>query len=183
MKLTLKKDININSLTLQHNILLRAMGLLEGREGVLKTEKQLYLMIAMIDLVIEEDLLELCNNDDRDLPQILMEDIEPFFIELIDSNNDYNKVFNELRVLMLEHCDRIWSEQHSIVGIIDAILTAIASVPEEDKKQVLEDTSKAAADLFEKRTEIINKQNTEINEKIGELIKQYQKKGKTENDK
>lgn len=182
MKLTLKENINIGSLTLQHNMLLRAVGLLEGREGGLDTEKRIYLMIAMIDLLVQEDLLALCNEDDRDLPTIMIEDIEPFFFTLINENKEYETVYHYLENKILEYCRRVWSEQHSVLGVIDAILTTIASIPEDDKKQVLEDTGKVAAELYEKRTDILERQSVEVSDKLNKLIQQYQKKDNTINN-
>lgn len=182
MKLTLKENINIGSLTLQHNMLLRAVGLLEGREGGLDTEKRIYLMIAMIDLLVQEDLLALCNEDERDLPTIMIEDIEPFFFTLINENKEYETVYHYLENKILEYCQRVWSEQHSVLGVIDAILTTIASIPEDDKKQVLEDTGKAAAELYEKRTDMLERQSAEVSDKLSKLIQQYQKKDNTTNN-
>ena len=182
MKLTLKEKININSLTLQHNILLQATMLLEGREGVLETEKKLYLMIAMVDALVQEDLLTLCNEDTRDLPTIMMEDIEPFFIEVLDKDAEKKVVYDYMTRVLLERCKNIWDNQHSALGVIDAIMTMIASMPEEDKKEVLAETGKIAEAVYEKRTEILSAKADETNSKLEALVQQYQRKSQEEND-
>jgi hypothetical protein len=182
MKLTLKEDININSLTLQHNILLQATMLLEGREGVLETEKKLYLMIAMVDALIQEDLLTLCNEDSRDLPAIMMEDIEPFFVQLLSQDEEKKKVYDYMTKVLLDRCKNIWDNQHSAMGVIDNILTMIASMSEEDKQEVLKETGKIAETVYEKRTEVLAAKADETNSKLEALVQQYQRKTQEEND-
>lgn len=182
MKLTLKENININSLTLQHNILLQAMLLLEGREGVLETEKRLYLMIAMVDAIIQENLLELCNEDARDLTTIMMEDIEPFFIDILNEDKEKQKAYEYMTKVLLERCDHIWASQHSVLGVVDAIMTTIASMSEEDKKAALVETGKIAEAAYEKRTEVLSAKADETNSKLEALVQQYQRKSQEEND-
>lgn len=182
MKLTLKENININSLTLQHNILLQATMLLEGREEALETEKRLYLMIAMVDAIVQEDLLELCNGDERDLSTIMMEDIEPFFISILEKDIEKQKAYDYMTKVLLERCNIIWANQHSIVGVIDAIMTTIASMSEEDKKDALVETGKIAETIYEKRTEQLAARAEETNSKLEALVQQYQRKFQEEND-
>ena len=75
MKLTLKEnEINAKSLMVKHDILMKSTGLVSGREGVLETEKELYLMIAFVDTFVEENLIELCNQDERSLNDIIVQD-------------------------------------------------------------------------------------------------------------
>ena len=182
MKLTLKENVNINSLTLQHNILLQATMLLEGREGALETEKRLYLMIAMVDAIVQENLLELCNEDKRDLTTIMIEDIEPFFIDILNKDEEKQKAYEYMTRVLLERCDHIWANQHSVVGVIDAIMTMIASMPEEDKKEALVETGKIAEAVYEKRTEVLSAKADETNSKLEALVQQYQRKSQEEND-
>ena len=139
MKLTLKENINTNSLMLKHNILLQASGLVMGREGVLQTEKDLYLIMALVDNVIEEDLIASCNEDTRELSAIMTEDIEPFFNSLMEKE-EYKILYNEMKELFLQRCKEIWDNQHSLIGVIDGFLTMIASMTEEDKKEALVQT-------------------------------------------
>lgn len=177
MELNLKENLNINSIALQHNILLRAIMLLEGREGALETEKRLYLMIAFVDTIVKEDLMELCNEDDRELFDIILEEIEPFFIKIQQENADIEIAYDYLSCVLLDHCQEIWNHQHSGIGLIDAILTLIASMSEEDKKEVLVSTGKIAEQAFERRTEQMTQQAERANNKLEALVKQYQKAG------
>ena len=171
MKLTLKDNIKFDSLALQHKILLQATMLLEGREGALETEKRIYLMMAFVDLIINENLIELCNNDKRDLHVIIEEDIEPFFNQL---NDEVKKVYDDLLKILLKHCDTIWNNQHSIVGVIDTILTTIASMSDEDKKDALVKTGEIAEAAFNRRTEIMTEKTEQINSKLENFVRKYQ---------
>lgn len=173
MKLTLKeKNVNAKSLITKHDILMKSTSLVSGREGVLETEKELYLMIAFVDTFIEEDLIELCNQDGRTLNDIVLEDIEPIYLELI-KDEDKAQLYKESKTLLLNRCKEIWDNEHSIVGVIDAILTTIATMSEEDKKEALVATGKIAEQAFDRRTELMDKKVNETNSKLDELMKQY----------
>ena len=65
-----------------------------------------------------------------------MEEIEPFFYKLIEENEDIEMVYEYLTSVLLDHCQQVWDNQHSIMGVIDAILTTIATMSEEDKKKL-----------------------------------------------
>ena len=182
MKLTLKENININSLTLQHNIILQATTLIQGREGVLETEKRIYLLLALVDMIVQEDFLELCNSDERILTDILMEDVEPFIDSLKSENKDYAYAINYMEEVFLEHCQQVWDNQHSIMGAIDAFLTMIGSMSEEDKKEALIETSKIAQQAFDSRTKTLEKETKEVNSKLEQLVQQYQRQS-TDNSK
>lgn len=186
MELTLKKNYNISSITLQHNILLQALTLLEGREGALETEKKLYLIVSIVNNLVNEDLLELCNQDTRDLPTILMEDIEPFFLDLCAKDKNVKEGYEYMEKVLLQRCDKIWEDQHSLLGVIDALLTTIGSMSEEDKKEVLVKTGEMAEQAFNHRTEKMEEATKETNSKLEALIAQYQRqddKKIEENDK
>jgi len=174
MKLTLKKNVDISSVALQHGILIRATGLIAGREGVLETEKELYLILSIVDAMTEEDVVALCNEDDRELIQIMLEDIEPFFKSLLGETIPV-EVYKELKRILLNRCKEIWDNQHSIVGVIDTILTTIGMMSEEDKKDALVQTAQMAEMAFERRTQTMEKKTEAANSKIEALIQQYQK--------
>ena len=175
MKLTLKENININSLTLQHNIILQATTLIQGREGVLETEKRIYLLLALVDMIVQEDFLELCDQDERNLTDILMEDVEPFVDNLKNENEDYIYAIDYMEEVFLQHCQQVWDSQHSIMGAIDAFLTMIGSMSEEDKKEALVETSKIAQQAFDNRTKTLEKETKEVNSKLEQLVQQYQR--------
>lgn len=182
MKLTLKKDVNLHSLTLQHNILLQATMLLEGREDGLKTEKEIYLMIAMVDMLVQENLLELCNQDTRELSTIIIEDIEPFFNSEIINNTENKEVYKTMLHTLLERCDKVVERRYSIVGVIDSLLITLGTLTSEEKADILEKTGEVAAKVYEKRTEQMVEQAQETNSKLEALVQQYQRKSIKEND-
>ena len=182
MKLTLKENINTESLILKHNILLQASGLITGREGVLQTEKDLYLIMAFVDNLIEEDLITLCNEDTRDLTAVMVEDIEPFFMNLIKEEK-YNVLYKEVRELFLQRCKEIWDNQHSVIGMIDAFLTSIATLSDEDKKEALKETAKIAEMAFDRRTEIMEEKVDDVNSKLETFVRNYQEKQQEEKNK
>lgn len=182
MKLTLKENINTNSLMLKHNILLQASGLVMGREGVLQTEKDLYLIMALVDNVIEEDLITSCNEDTRELSAIMTEDIEPFFNSLMEKE-EYKILYNEMKELFLQRCKEIWDNQHSLVGVIDGFLAMIASMTEEDKKEALVQTAKIAEVAFDRRTEVMEDKVDSVNSKLEAFVRTYQEKQKEAKEK
>ena len=175
MELKLKENYNISSITMQHNILLQALTMLEGREGALETEKKLYLIVSLVNNLVEEDLLENCNKDERDLPTILINDIEPFFIKICEEDNKIKEAYNYMEKVLLDRCNKIWDDQHSLLGIMDAVLTTIGAMTEEDKKEVLLKTGEIAEQAFNYRTEKMEEATKETNTKLEALIAQYQK--------
>ena len=193
MKMTFKKDLNMKSLVLRHNILLEASNLIMGREGVLQTEKDLFLVLAFMDNLIEEDLIQEVNEDGRDLTAIMLEDIEPEFLKLIEQE-EYQNLYKEIEKLHLQRCKEIWDNQHSAFGIIDALLTTIAALSPEETKEVLKATGTIAEKAYEHRTEVMENKAEETNSKLEALIEQYRRKengmnqevqekeGKEEND-
>lgn len=183
MKFTLKQNINTNSLMLKHGILLQASGLVMGREGVLQTEKDLYLIMAFVDNLIEEDLIAACNEDTRDLATVMTEDVEPFFMQLIEKE-EYKALYEEMRRLFLQRCKEIWDNQHSVVGLIDAFLTTLSTLTEEDKKDVLVETAKVAEAAFDRRTEVMSGKVDDVNAKLEAFVRNYtesQKRKEEEN--
>lgn len=182
MKLTLKEnEINAKSLMIKHDILMKSTGLVSGREGVLETEKELYLMIAFVDTFVEENLIELCNQDERSLNDIIVQDIEPIYIELMKDEEKLH-LYNETKELLLKRCKEIWDNQHSIIGAIDAVLTMISSMSEENKKEALVATGKIAEKVFEKRTELMSEKVDITNSKLDELMKKYKTSIETEDN-
>lgn len=172
MKMTYKKNLNINSLVLRHNIMLEVSNLTMGREGVLQTEKDLYLVLAFMDNLVEEDLIAEINEDGRDLTAIMLEDVEPEFLKLT-KNEEYKELYNEMRKLHLQRCKEIWDNQHSMIGVIDTLLTTIANMSEEDKREALVETGKIAEAAFDRRTEIMKGEVAATNSKLEEFIQTY----------
>lgn len=173
MKLTIKKDVDFNSIILKHNILLQASNLAMGREGALQTEKELYLILAMLDNICEENVIEACNEDKRDLATIMTKDVEPVYLELM-KNENYTNFYEELKGLFLQRCKEIWDNQHSIMGLLDTILMALQNLTEDDKKEILASTAKIAEAAFDRRTAEMTAKVDETNDKLEAFVKKYQ---------
>lgn len=181
MKMTLKKGLNTNSLVLRHNIMLEVSNLTMGREGALQTEKDLYLILAFMDNLVDEDLIAEINEDGRNLTDIVLQDIEPEFLKLMEDKN-YKTLFEEIKQLHYQRCKEIWDNQHSIIGLFDTILASIAAMSDEDKKEALVETSKIAEEAFNRRTEIMENKIGETNSKLEDFIRNYQEKVNNQNN-
>ena len=175
MELTLKENINTHSVILRHKILIQATDLLVGREGVLETEKDLYLILSFLDNIMNEDVVDLCNQDERGLVDIMEQELEPIFFEVI-KEEDYKELYLYVKDVLHNRCQEIWNNQHSIIGAIDTILTIIGSMDNKSKEGLVEKEIDAAKYVEEKRTEKIEEKTEEVNSKLEELIKTYQKK-------
>lgn len=176
MELTIKKEVNLTSIALQHDILVEATSLLVGREGVLETEKILYLMVATIDNLVNEELITMCNDDPRDLLTIIKQDLEPEFNKLKEMPG-FNEMWDNLVRILLARCDQIWKEQNSIMGVIEGIIDMIATMPDNEKKDALIATGKIAEQAFDRRTEKMEGAVKETNSKLEELVQKYEKIG------
>lgn len=176
MELTLKKEVNLTSIALQHDILVEATSLLVGREGVLETEKILYLMVATIDNLVDEELITICNDDPRDLMTIIKQDLEPEFNKLKEMAG-FEEMWNNLVRILLARCDQIWKEQNSVMGVIEGIIDMIATMPDNEKKEALIATGKIAEQAFDRRTEKMEKAANETNDKLEQLVQKYEKIG------
>ena len=81
--MTVKQNVNFESIILQHKIALEASTMLEDREIVLDTDVALYTMVSLVNNAIEEDLMDIIEKDKREFIDILTEDIEPKFWEIV----------------------------------------------------------------------------------------------------
>ena len=176
MELTIKKEVNLTSIALQHDILVEATSLLVGREGVLETEKILYLMVATLDNLVNEELITICNDDPRDLLTIIKQDLEPKFNEFKEMPG-FNEMWNNLVRILLARCDQVWKEQNSVMGVIEGIIDMIATMPDNEKKDALIATGKIAEQAFDRRTEKMEGAVKETNSKLEELVQKYEKIG------
>lgn len=176
MELTIKKEVNLTSIALQHDILVEATSLLVGREGVLETEKILYLMVATLDNLVNEELITICNDDPRDLLTIIKQDLEPKFNEFKEMPG-FNEMWSNLVRILLARCDQVWKEQNSVMGVIEGIIDMIATMPDNEKKDALIATGKIAEQAFDRRTEKMEGAVKETNSKLEELVQKYEKIG------
>lgn len=82
--------------------------------------------------------------------------------------------------ILLKRCKEIWDNQHSAMGVIDAILTMIATMSDEDKKEALVATGKIAEQAFDRRTAQLEQIGKETNSKLEQFVRNYQEKAEKE---
>ena len=86
MTITFKEDMNPQSVIVKHGILMQAATLITGREGVLETEKELYLILAMIDFLAEENIIEKASEKGKYFNKIIydLNDVKQYSKAIID---------------------------------------------------------------------------------------------------
>ena len=149
MELTLKQNINKESVVLKHKIALETTTLLEGREKLLHTDHMLYTMISFVDNFIEEELLELINTDEREFTVIVEDTIEPFFNELMKEEEN-QALFYEILDYVDEFKFREENRRTSAIGFLDYLLEIIGSFDWEDLKFFFHHITEKAQDVIEK---------------------------------
>ena len=85
MNITLKEAINFSSRSLRHSIVLQAVTLIEGRESALRSEKEIYTILAFMDKVCNGDIIAYCNENTEELMTIYTQNIEPAFLDLMNN--------------------------------------------------------------------------------------------------
>lgn len=181
MEIKMKKDVNVKSAVLKHQIALEAVELLYGREESLKTEIEIYTILAFIDNLSENNLIEECNQDKRNLIDIMGQEIEPVFLQLI-TNEDYYNLYKEILNDVELYCHKVYDENHSLIGMLNTITEVISSLEPEQVKEVLTKTGEMAGKIKEKelaqQKEIADqkaKQTEEVNDKLEQLINKFTK--------
>lgn len=183
MNITLKEGINFNSRSLRHSIVLQAVTLIEGRESALRSEKEIYTIIAFMDKVCDGDIIAYCNENTEELMTIYTQYIEPAFLDLMN-NKDAEEFYYIVMCDIDEYCDRIYQEHHSITGFLNVLLDAVIALSPEQTKEVLEKTGELAAKVKKQHNENIEEQNRfyqrrimntqeEINSSIQQLMDKY----------
>ena len=184
MEIKMRDDLNVRSKSLKHSIVTQAIILLDGREGALKSEKEIYTIIAFMDKIADKGIIDRCNEDERNLMDIYNEDIEPAFLDLIKSYENFETLFQEILEQVYEYCDKVYTEQHSFYGLLNLIIDMIGSLEPEQIQETLEKTGEMAANIKkqhneklaqqekEYQTKVIDKQN-EINSSLTKLMEKY----------
>ena len=173
MEIKLKENVNYGSLVLKHDILIEATSLLTGREGALESEQELYTMLALIDNISENNIIEECNNDNRELLAIIKDDIEPVFLKLME-DNAFQNLWYTVRGVVLCRCRDIWDRQNSLRGVIEGLIDSLATIDEEGKEKILETTGDIAKRVYERRTEKLEAAAKETNDKLEAFVRRYQ---------
>lgn len=182
MEIKLKENVNYKSLVLKHNILIEATSLLVGREGALESEQELYTLLATIDNLSENNIIEECNDDKRELLAIIKEDVEPVFLKLMEDTK-FQDLWYSVRGVVLSRCRDIWDRQNSLRGVIEGLIDSLATIDEEGKEKVLAATGEVAKQVYEKRTEKMEKATQEVNSKLEQLVAKYERDAKAQKNK
>lgn len=181
MEIKMKENINLKSAVLRHQIALEAVELLYGREESLQTEIEIYTILAFVDTLSANNLIEECNQDKRNLIDIMEHDVEPVFLQLVEDENYYNLYKEILNDVML-YCHKVYEENHSLIGMLNTITEAISSLEPEQVKDVLAKTGEIAGRVKEKElaqqkmiADQKAKQTEEVNDKLQQLINKFTK--------
>lgn len=121
MEMTVKQNINTKSIVLKHKIAAGATALLEGREFLLDSDVELYVMVSLVNNFIEENLLELVEQDERDFPAILEDTIEPFFMNLLEEHN-YENTYYEIVGIVINYLNEQELRRNTMIGLFNHIL-------------------------------------------------------------
>lgn len=175
MEITIKKDVNTKSLVLRHQMLEQAVVLLGERDEALQTEKDLYIMLSMIDWLAEEDILKYCNESEENLIDILEKEIEPTFLKLLEQP-EYAELFEYLKEELDVYCYYQYESNHNVVKMITTIASIFADMDSEDKAKALEKTAEIAKEAEVLKEEVKTQKIDQVNSKLEELVNQYQKK-------
>ena len=175
MELKLKEGVDLSSIILQNQIILTTIELLGEGEIHTDSEIALELMIAVVDKIAEQDVISyLSSLQGEKLLQALANDIEPFFISNVLTDND--AYINSMKNDILKYFNIIYEQQNSIGGIINYVISFITNMDEKDL-----DTVKTLIGNFDngnKQTNIeksVIKEKEKVNTKLENLISQYQK--------
>lgn len=180
MKMTIKQNINKESVVLKHKIALETATLLEDKENILYTDIMLYAMVSMVDNFIEEQLIDLINNDDRDFAVIVEEDVEPLFNTLI-VDEQTKEMFEETVAYVYDYLTAVDAKRNSFIGLINTILDIIGEMEWEDLKFFFQDVKQKAIEQMTNETPKKKVTRTEFDgasAKMAALINKYQEEGK-----
>lgn len=182
MKFTLKENVNLRSVVLKHNVVLDALNLLEGREGSLKTEREIYTMIAMANSFIEEDLTELCNDSTEELIDIVRHYIEPFVLNLIEKP-EYNEFYQDVLAEVIESTDEFIRKQETLPHMIMTFFDILGSLTPEQKTEMMNTLTSSIKEQNKEKTAKAKEAIQNVDEKIQKLMEQYKvaANGNTEN--
>lgn len=191
MEMTVKQNINKESVVLKHKIALEAATLLEDKENVLYTDIMIYSMVALVDNFIEEHLIDLINKEEKDFAIIVEEDIEPLFNELIKDEQIKN-LFETTVDYVDEYLMHADYKRNTMVGLVNTILDIIGNMDFDDLKFFFQDVGhKFKEQMAEKSTteKVVKPVTMEeyegASDKMANLIAKYQRESnkiKTENN-
>lgn len=186
MELTIKKDVNVKSVVLRHKIALETITLLDGRENILYTEKELYTMVSLVDNFVEENLIEAVNLEKEDFPVIVEKYIEPKFEEIITMYN-VQDVYDELVGYVDEYLTNLEYKENTFFGFFNTIIDIVGDMNWGDLKfffnKVITDAKDTLVKVDAQEDKPIKKVTQEEYEgasaKMAALIDKFQKEKET----
>lgn len=192
MEMTVKQNVNANSIVLKHKIALGASLMLEERELTLDTDAELYTMVSVVNNFIEENLLDLIEADEREFAEILEVDVEPLFDKIIADYN-YKETFDEIVATVVNYLDNLQYRRHTVLGLVNMVIDFLSEQNWEDLEFFFNDLKQRGSNLLTSlvtdlpKTEtkkVIQRTNQEqfdgASDKIKDLIEKFQKQTPTQ---
>lgn len=152
MEMTVRQNLNTNNIVFKHKIALEAITLLEGRTNLLYTDIMVYTMVSFVDNCIEENLIELINEDDKEFTAIVELDLEPKFEEIIQ-DKDLEALYYEVVNYVDEYIASLEYKRNTAVGLINEILDIIMSMDWDDLQFFFQNVSHKLKDSLGKTNE------------------------------
>lgn len=181
MEMTVKQNINKESVVLRHKIALETATLLEDKENILYTDIMIYTMVSLVDNFIEEHLIDLINKEEKDFATIVEEDVEPLFNQLI-ADEDIKKIFEEVVEYVDEYLMHADYKRNTAIGLINTILDIIGNMEFDDLKFFFQDVGHKFKEQVASRAEegkpikkVTAQEFEGASEKMATLIAKYQK--------
>lgn len=166
MKLTLRQNLNLNSMLLRHDINTQSVLLVTGREGALLSELKLYVLLSLIHNLCEEDVITECNEDEHDLITIVRDEIEPFYFKIIEDKPEIGDLYNNCINDIVDYCNKVYSEQHSLLGLLNTLVDVFSRLDDQQVQEVLVKTGEIAGQVKEKRDKLELEQDLKIKEQV-----------------
>lgn len=182
MEMTVRQNLNTNNIVFKHKIALEAITLLEGRTNLLYTDIMVYTMVSFIDNCIEENLIELINEDDKEFTEIVELDLEPKFEDIVQ-DKDLEALYYEVVNYVDEYITNLEYKRNTAVGLINEVLDIIMSMDWEDLQFFFQNVSHKLKDSLGKTNEKQTPKTVTPDEfegadaKMKALIQKFQREG------
>lgn len=149
--MTVKQNVNFESIILQHKIALEASTMLEDREIVLDTDVALYTMVSLVNNAIEEDLMDIIEKDKREFIDILTEDIEPKFWEIV-KQYDCKEVYDKIVAINIKFLNDLMLQRNTLFGLANRITGLFGEKSWEDLQFFFNDLKQKGMSILEQYT-------------------------------
>lgn len=149
--MTVKQNVNFESIILQHKIALEASTMLEDREIVLDTDVALYTMVSLVNNAIEEDLMDIIEKDKREFIDILTEDIEPKFWEIV-KQYDCKEIYDKIVAINIKFLNDLMLQRNTLFGLANRITGLFGEKSWEDLQFFFNDLKQKGMSILEQYT-------------------------------